>query len=339
MKRDPVFDSSTDLSRFDLNAKRTILLAEWLGWTARWGSATRRMVILTSPKREKQLNIPTTNVNQKRVLSWAHALATYSPPDRLEQAIDGKIPDNPELASMLSVIGTKSATRTKPAPKQKEKTALGLALEEALEKKEQPVAQPTETAASLNMPGDWYEYVENGVTKYVCRAPHTNRQPFYAKSKASAMGHSNVHQSAEWRQTVLDKSIAAKKRQAEARKSVQSGEFTDNDIFKDMDLTPAAKGETTVAEAIRGKVNFPPIPAFTMPEDKTVTIEETETEPDVLTQIANLVSGPLVAKVAELERELARVKTERDALRRQAETAQENLRALQEMINGLMGKG
>lgn len=66
----------SSLGRYDNKAKFIINLADLLGWSVRFGSTEHRMVVIR--KGDRTFNVPSTNINARRVDSWLNQLVRGS---------------------------------------------------------------------------------------------------------------------------------------------------------------------------------------------------------------------------------------------------------------------
>lgn len=348
----------SELGRFPETVQRMIRLAQWLNWTALWANSNRHLLVLYAPKpATKSLNIPTGNVNQKRMVSWAHTIARYSDPDRINDAMSGQIEDDPQLAGMLASLGVSLTTR--------KETAVAVAMTDAIEEKaaKQVATPPPETPSGLRMPGEWYEFTDPVTHRvnYVCRAKHMGGQPFYAKSKASAMGHSNTHRPLEERQEWARRATARRRQMGQLPAQPSAGAIDATPVPDSPGVSsPEPEVVTTQAQAVmddlaahgeqeREEMGHHRAMAQEMAQAQGEYGSAGQTVDDpraILTQVAMLVAKPeierLQARIAELEAqassrfaELRRVQSENAGLRHQAEQAQSNLDALADMVAGL----
>lgn len=83
-----VFTFPNDLSGFTREVQTMLTMAHDLGWSVRWLGVQKHVAEITSPNREKSINVPTTNINANRMKSWVGAIRRYSDPEKVEQWAD-----------------------------------------------------------------------------------------------------------------------------------------------------------------------------------------------------------------------------------------------------------
>lgn len=73
--------------RMSTAGKAFIGLATDLGWDARWGNAKGTLVVLTHEDDGVKINVPTTSINENRIVSWLRVLSRHTTEDEMDRML------------------------------------------------------------------------------------------------------------------------------------------------------------------------------------------------------------------------------------------------------------
>lgn len=164
-----VFTFPNDLSGFTREVQTMLTMAHDLGWSVRWLGVQKHVAEITSPNREKSINIPTTNINANRLKSWVGAIRRYSDPEKVEEWADEHTPR------------PKKPTFTPPIPPTTVAAAMAEARASHSVTKEETVTQPA-------LPTD---YVSADVTV-------VSEKPWMAKRSGHEVTHKGTVYESPW---------------------------------------------------------------------------------------------------------------------------------------------